>query len=292
MTVRPRRFLLPLAVALTIPLVATACAATSPDSGSEPPVLQHIHQLSFSEPEQLLIGSHDGVYATGMQPGAVTLLGDASFDAMGMTANGDTVFASGHPGAETNDTFAAPHIGLVQHTSDAGWEAVSLAGSTDFHILQSTPADPNLVIGVPSDKPVLLRSTDAGKTWSEASPLNGRSLSIDSEDPTLLTATTAEGVLVSHDAGTTFELLAGAPLLVLIAADPTRTGGLVGIDQQGALWTGSAEPDASWTTTGTVTGAAAALTVNSSGVIAVADDSGVATSSDGGESWTVLVPAS
>lgn len=65
MAIRYRRFLLPLALALTIPLVATACAAASPDSAGEPPVLQHIHQLSFSEPDQLLIGSHDGVYATG-----------------------------------------------------------------------------------------------------------------------------------------------------------------------------------------------------------------------------------
>ncbi|GAB3129448.1 hypothetical protein GCM10027056_31500 [Glaciibacter psychrotolerans] len=239
-----------------------------------------------------MIGSHDGVYATGMQPGTVSLLGDVSFDAMGMTAQGETVFVSGHPGADNNDAFAAPHIGFVRHTPDTGWEAVSLAGSTDFHILQTSSADPNLVIGVPSDKPVLMRSTDAGSTWIEASPLNARDLSIDSQDPTLLTATTAEGVLVSHDAGTTFELLAGAPQLVLIAADPTRTGGLVGIDQQGALWAGSAEADESWTTTGTVTGAAAALTVNSTGVIAVADDSGVATSADGGKSWTVLVPAS
>ncbi len=292
MAIRLRRLLLPLALTLTIPLLATACAAGSPNSATEPPVLQHIHQLAFSEPDQLLIGSHDGVYATGMKPGTITLLGDVSFDAMGMTAQGSTVFVSGHPGSETNDAFAAPHIGLVRHTPDTGWEPVSLAGSTDFHILQTTPADPNLVIGVASDNPVLLRSMDAGTTWIEASPLNARSLSIDSIDPTLLTATTAEGVLVSHDAGSTFELLAGAPLLVLVAADPSRTGGLVGIDQNGALWVGSAEAEASWTSTGAVTGAAAALTVNRNSVIAVADDSGVATSTDGGKSWTVLVPTS
>ncbi len=291
MAIRPHRLLLPLALALTIPLLATACATSSQDSAAKPPVLQHIHQLSFTEPEQLLIGSHDGVYATGMQAGTVTLLGDVAFDAMGMTAQGSTVLVSGHPGANNHDAFAGPHIGLVRHTPETGWEAVSLSGSTDFHILQSTPADPNLVIGVPSDRPVLLRSTDAGSTWAEGSPLNARDLSIDSVDPTLLAATTPDGVLVSHDAGTTFEPLAGAPLLFLIAADPTRAGGLVGIDQQGALWLGSAEAGASWATAGTVTGAAAALTVNGNGVIAVADDSGVATTSDGGKSWVVLVPA-
>lgn len=292
MAIRPRRLMLPLALALLLPILATACATGSQDSAAKPPALQHIHQLSFTEPEQLLIGSHDGVYATGMQPGTLTLLGDVAFDAMGMTAQGSTLYVSGHPGTDNHDAFAGPNIGLVRHTPETGWEALSLSGSTDFHILQSTPADPNVLIGVPSDNQVLLRSTDGGNTWIEGSPLKARDLSIDSEDPTLLTATTAEGVLVSHDAGTTFEVLADAPALVLIAADPTRAGGLVGIDQQGALWLGSTEPNASWTPTGTVTGAAAALTVNSNGVIAVADDSGVATTNDGGKSWTILVPAS
>lgn len=73
------------------------------------------------------------------------------------------MFVSGYPGAENNETLAALHIGLVRNTSDAGWGAVSLTGSTDFHILQTSSANPNLVIGVPPDKPVLLRSTDAGR---------------------------------------------------------------------------------------------------------------------------------
>lgn len=96
-----------------------------------------------------------------------------------------------------------------------------------------------------------------------------------------ITAAPAEGALVSHDAGTPFEVLADAPTLVLIAADPTRASGLVGIDQQGALWLESTEHNASWTPPGTVTGAAAALTVNGNGVIAAADESGDDTT-DGG----------
>lgn len=292
MAIRPTRRLPLLALALVIPLLATACTTDSENSAGEQPVLQHIHQLSFTEPDQLLIGSHDGVYATALEPGTLVLVGDVAFDAMGMTTQGSTVYASGHPGAESPDEFAAPHIGFVRHTPETGWEAVSLSGSTDFHILQTTPADPNLVIGVASDSPVLVRSTDAGRTWSEGSPLNARDLSIDSDNPTLLTATTPDGVLVSRDAGTTFEPLAQAPALVLVAADPTRPGGLVGVDVQGALWRGSTEADGSWSSNGNVVGAAAALTVSSSGVIAVADDSGVAITSDQGESWTVLAPAS
>ncbi len=292
MTIRPRQFLTSIALALAIPVLATACAPVTPGAPDEPPVLQHIHQLVFTEPSQLLIGSHDGVYATDIESGTTTLLGDVAFDAMGLTAQQSTVFASGHPGSESPEAFAGPHIGIMQHNEHKGWESVALAGTTDFHILQSTPANTSLLIGVASDRPVLLRSTDAGRTWTEESPLNARDLSIDSEEPTLLTATTPDGLLVSHDTGTTFALLTGAPALVLIAADPTRIHGLIGVDQQGAIWVGSAVPGASWESAGRVSGVASAIAVNGDGTIAVADDSGVATSTNEGVTWKILIPAS
>jgi hypothetical protein len=289
---RTRHFLVPIALTLAIPLMTTACTAAVPDVIGDTPVLEHIHQLVFTDPDQLLIGSHGGVYSTDLKSGTTTLVGDVAFDAMGLTAQGERVFASGHPGPSSPEAFVGPHIGIVQHSSTTGWESVALAGTTDFHILQSTAADANLLVGVGSDSPVLLRSTDAGRTWTNASPLNARDLSIDSEDPALLVATTQDGLLVSHDTGDTFAPLTGAPVLVLVANDPTRTAGLVGVDQQGKLWIGSAEPDASWTVAGALTGAAAAITVSGDGIIAVADDSGVAISADGGKTWRVILSAS
>lgn len=288
------RFYRPLSVtvaAITVSILATACAPDQAESSSAPPQIEHIHDLAFSEDNTLLIGSHDGVYARKLDTQDTTLVGDVSFDAMGMTAQGDDVFVSGHPGSQDHEAFAAPHIGLVQHSPQAGWEPVALAGSTDFHNLSTTPADPELVLGLPSDRAVLLRSTDAGRTFTAGAQLSARDLSIDTEDPSLLTATTAEGILVSSDGGTTFAALAGAPTLVTIAPDPTRPDGLVGVDPDGSLWIGFATPDAEWTQVSRVTGGAAAITVSGDGTIAVADESGVITTQDEGATWTTVISA-
>jgi hypothetical protein len=208
----------------------------------------------------------------------------------GWPRQGDTIFVSGHPGTKNNDAFTAPHIGIVTHDSAAGWEQISLAGVTDFHNLSTTPADPDLIVGLPSDRPVLLRSVDGGRTFIEASPLTARDVSIDSADPKLLTATTAEGLVVSRDGGDTFSPLSG-PTLVVIAPDATRQAGIVGIAPDGELWVGSAETEAVWTSAGIVMGGAAAIAVSNDGVIAVAGESGVVITRDGGTTWTTVISA-
>lgn len=278
-------------ITVTASFLAASCAPAQTNPSSDPPGIQHIHDLAFSQDNTLLIASHDGVYARDLDTEDTTRVGDVSFDAMGMTVRGGDVFVSGHPGSQDQDAFATPDIGLVQHSPQGGWKSVTLAGSTDFHNLSTTPADPDLVLGLPSDRAVLLRSTDGGRTFAAAAPLDARDLSIDSVDSSLVIATTAEGLLVSGDGGDSFATLPGAPTLVTIAPDPTRPGGLVGVDPDGGLWIGFAIPDANWAQLFRVTGDASAITVSSNGTIAVASGSVVTVTRDKGATWTTVVPA-
>ncbi|MEV8252334.1 hypothetical protein AB0O95_00050 [Rhodoglobus sp. NPDC076762] len=283
-----RRLLAGTILGVTVSLAVVACSPAPGSPSSAPPTIQHIHDIVFSSNGDLLIGSHDGVYAVELDTGDTSLVGDVAFDSMGLAAQGETIFVSGHPGADNHDSFVAPHIGLVKHTVEVGWEQLSLAGTTDFHNLGTTPADPDFIVGLPSDRPVLLRSNDGGRTFADASELSARDISIDSDDANVLTATTADGLVVSRDGGDTFSPLAG-PTLVVISPDPTREGGIVGVAPDGELWIGSTAPDAEWTSAGIVEGGAAAIVVNVDGAIAVAGESSVAISRDGGETWTTVI---
>ncbi|TQO19571.1 hypothetical protein FB472_1138 [Rhodoglobus vestalii] len=283
-----RRLLAGTILGVSVSLAAVACTAAPSGSSSTPPTIQHIHDIAFSSNSELLVGSHHGVYAVDLDTGDTALVGGVEFDAMGLAAQGENIFVSGHPGKDNHDSFAAPNVGLVKHHSETGWQQVSLAGTTDFHNLSTTPANPDFIVGLPSDRAVLLRSTDAGRTFTEASALSARDVSIDSGDPNVLTATTAEGLVVSRDGGDTFTPLAG-PTLVVIAPDPTRDGGIVGIAPDGELWFGSTDIDAEWTSAGIVEGGAGAVVVSDDGAIAVAGESSVVITRDGGATWTTVI---
>ncbi|EPR77174.1 hypothetical protein ADILRU_0554 [Leifsonia rubra CMS 76R] len=283
-----RRLLAGTILGVSVSLAAVACTAAPSGSSSTPPTIQHIHDIAFSSNSELLVGSHHGVYAVDLDTGDTILVGGVEFDAMGLAAQGENIFVSGHPGKDNHDSFAAPNVGLVKHHSETGWQQVSLAETTDFHNLSTTPADPDFIVGLPSDRAVLLRSTDAGRTFTEASALSARDVSIDSGDPNVLTATTAEGLVVSRDSGDTFTPLAG-PTLVVIAPDSTRDGGIVGIAPDGELWFGSTDIDAKWTSAGIVEGGAAAVVVSDDGAIAVAGESSVVITRDGGATWTTVI---
>lgn len=283
-----RRLLAGTILGVSVSLVAVACTAAPSGSSSTPPTIQHIHDIAFSSNGELLVGSHDGVYAVDLETGGTALVGDVEFDAMGLTAQGENIYVSGHPGRDAHDSFVAPHIGIVKHSAETGWEQVALAGTTDFHNLSTTPANPDFIVGLPSDRAVLLRSTDAGRTFTEASALSARDVSIDIDDPNVLTATTADGLVVSRDGGDTFSPLAG-PTLVVISPDPTREAGIVGIAPDGELWIGSTAPDAEWTSAGVVEGGAAAVVVSDDGAIAVAGESSVVITRDGGATWTTVI---
>jgi hypothetical protein len=278
-------------LAATLTAVATGCSAIGTESATgtapTPPVISHIHDVAFDAGGDLLVGSHNGVYRIDLATNGMSLVGDTSFDAMGLTVQADTVLASGHPSPESGDTFTAPNVGLVRYT-DPAWEEVSLAGITDFHMLATTPAAPDLLLGLPSDRAHLAVSTDAGETWADASPLTARDLSIDTMQPDIVTATTPDGLLVSRDAGATFSPLANAPRLLVIAAHPAIEEGIIGIDAAGTIWTGTSKPGDAWRTIGHATGVASAIAAGPDDTLAIVDEGGLQLSVDGGQTWQLI----
>lgn len=282
------RTLAAVTLAGAVTLTATACTA-SPDSDASLALIPHVHDVAFDLDGALLVGAHTGVYRVDPATDEVSLVGKTTFDAMGLTVQGDTILASGHPDPANQDhTFTAPNVGLVRY-SDAGWEQVALAGITDFHMLAATPAAPEVLLGLPSDRAVLTGSTDAGKTWTDLVALTARDVSIDTTQADVVTATTPDGLVVSRDGGASFSPLPNAPALVVLTADPTAEEGIIGVDADGTIWTGTTKPGAVWTTTGHATGVASAIAVSSDGIVAIADEGGVRVTSDAGNTWRVVV---
>ena len=282
------RTLAAIGLATTITLTAAACTA-APDTEPSLDVIPHVHDVAFDQDGALLVGAHTGAYRVDLATDEVSLIGETRFDAMGLTVQADTVLASGHPAPDNqDDTFTAPNIGLVRHT-EAGWEQVSLAGITDFHMLAATPADPDFLLGLPSDRAVLASSSDAGQTWVDATPLTARDISIDTMKADVVTATTPDGLTLSRDGGITFTTIANAPALLVITVDPTVEEGIIGVDADGEIWTGSTTEGAVWRTAGHATGVTSAIAASFDGVVAIADEGGVRVTTDAGNTWRLVI---
>jgi hypothetical protein len=282
------RTLAVIGLATTLTLTTAACTAAS-ESETSLDLIPHVHDVAFDPDGALLVGAHTGAYRVDLTTDEVSLVGETSFDAMGLTFQADTILASGHPAPDNQDaTFTAPNIGLVRHT-ETGWEQVSLAGITDFHLLAATPAAPDFVLGLPSDRAVLVASGDAGQTWEDLGPLTARDISIDTMKADVVTATTPDGLTVSRDAGRTFTVVANAPALLVITADPTVEEGIIGVDADGTIWTGSTTEGAVWKTAGHATGVAAAIAASFDGAVAIADEGGVRVTTDAGNSWRTVI---
>lgn len=281
-----------ISLATTIILTSAACTgATIGGSDGPDSSIAHVHDVAFDPSGALLVGAHTGAYRVDPDTDGVTLVGETSFDAMGLTVQADSILASGHPAPDNqDDTFTEPNIGLVRHT-ETGWEQVSLAGVTDFHMLAASPAAPEFVLGLPSDRAVLAASGDGGKTWADVGPLTARDISIDTMKADVVTATTPDGLMVSRDAGGTFSAVANAPALLVITADPTVEEGIIGVDADGTIWTGSTQEGAVWKTAGHATGVASAIAASFSGAVAIADEGGVRVTTDAGNTWRTVIEA-
>lgn len=277
-----------ISLATAVALATAACTGTPNSDDSRNPTL-HVHDVAFDPDGALLIGTHAGVYRVDLTTDDISLVGKTTFDAMGLTVQGGTILASGHPDPANQDhTFTAPNVGLVRHT-DKGWEQVSLAGLVDFHLLAATPAAPDFLLGLPSGQTLLTASDDAGRTWVDMSPLTARDISIDTMKADVVTATTPDGLMISRDAGATFIAVANAPALVVVTADPTAEEGIIGVDTDGTIWTGSTLEGAVWTNFGHATGVASAITAGFDGAVAIADDGGVRVTTDAGNTWRTVI---
>ena len=312
---RSRRRIIALSFPLVGLIVLTGCSANDADSAAVSPsadsaanAFEHVHGLG-ADPltGDTYAATHQGVWLipTGTLPDTYLAgapradttqpmqIAGLAQDTMGFTvAAPGQLLASGHPDPAEPSDLALPNLGLISSTDGASsWEALSLAGKTDFHDLDAVPLDDGTlrIYGYDAGAGIISISDDSGLTWTAGANLALRDLSADPAQADRLYATTAAGVAVSTDAGRTFSAVAGAPTLLLL--DTVAGAGLVGLDPSGGVWRQDAEM---WTQTGTTGRAPEAFTVvgGSSPWILVADSTGIAASDDYGDPWTALVTLS
>ncbi|SDH21829.1 hypothetical protein SAMN04489810_2415 [Microbacterium pygmaeum] len=255
-------------------LTLTGCAAgTPPTTGTDhADTMPHVHAIVPSpDGDGFLLGTHDGLYTATADGKLGTSIGSDNLDAMGLTALGGDLIASGHPGTRTPTDLGDHNLGVIR-SRDGGttWDPVAYTGEKDFHALTAAPD------GTPyaqaTDNNVLMASTDRGVSWTPTgSRLQVFAIAVDTTGRII--ATTSDGLHVSTDRGSTFAPLPDAPNLYPLAASPDYQR-LVGVDSKETIWTSSAS-DPTWRNVGTVHGSAQAIAITDAGDILVVDDSGL-----------------
>lgn len=274
-----RRALVTIGAATITAMLLAGCSSASPPAAEPPLTFGHIHALIPNEDGTVLVGTHNGLYTLSANGEVEGPLGDYDFDAMGLTALGEVLVASGHPGPETPAELGAPNLGIIRSEDDgASWAPIAFTGEEDFHILAAAPDD--RLYGVGSSSTAVRISDDAGATWTVAADVSAAALAV-TDDGTVYAAT-QNGTVVSRDGATSFEALADAPLLYLLDADGAE---LVGVDPGGRLWLRSGDGD--WSEAGTAEGDVSAIGMSGSGAIYLADDRGIVVIEDG-QARTIL----
>jgi hypothetical protein len=202
-----------------------AGAATAAPVGALPSA--HIHGVGIDPGEgTLLLATHDGLFQVG-EDGKSTRVGPV-IDLMGFAVAGPGRYlASGHPGSGVDLPEPA---GLIEST-DAGrsWRPISRQGESDFHALSVSQA------GVLAYDGALWRST-SGEEWAEVAIPSEPAALAASPDGQQALATTQQGLLRSSDAGGSWSEAAGAPLLQVVGwASEGAT--VAGVDPSGQVWT-------------------------------------------------------
>lgn len=142
------------------------------------------------------------------------MIADRAHDTMDFTvARPGLLLGSGHPAPNEQLDLNPPNLGLIRSTDQGHtWETISLRGEADFHDLETVelPDGELRIYGYDSTEATLLVSDDTGKTWASAAALEARDFAVDPGDPDRIYATTAQGLLLSQDAGRTFAAVEGA----------------------------------------------------------------------------------
>ena len=191
-------------------------------SASELNKSTHIHGLAVdrNDSSRLLIATHHGLFRAGPDGSAERISEIQDF--MGFNAHPsdrETLYASGHPAGGGN-------LGFIASTDQgATWRQISPGanGPVDFHQMSVSPANPKTIFGVYGDIQI---SRDGGQNWSVVAPAPNKliDLAASSLSADAVYAATEAGLLVSRDAGKTFEaVLSGAPVSLVEAAP----GGIV-----------------------------------------------------------------
>jgi photosystem II stability/assembly factor-like uncharacterized protein len=235
----------------------------------------HIHGLGVAD-DVLYAATHYGLFTVIEDEAA--RISDDDHDFMGFTmVDADSFLASGHPNSRTD---LPPNLGLLEST-DGGqtWEEVSLMGEVDFHALD---AKHGVVYGFDSGTAELMRSDD-GEEWERLGQQAMADVAISPEDPESVLITTEDGPALSADGGGQFEVLDGAPVVMLV--DWSQPDLLVGVGPEGDVHR-SADGGDTWDEGVGLGERPHAMTVSPDGDVYVALGTSIVVSADGGQTFT------
>lgn len=289
------RFRLPAKVVFSITglVLAGGLAACSNDDDAGQPEEEagHTHDEAGEEDATAAFGHIHGLGAAGdvlyvaTHHGLFTVTGDDAVraseddhDFMGFTmVDEDSFLASGHPGSRTD---LPPNLGLLE-SSDGGqtWTDVSLSGEVDFHALD---AKHGVVYGFDSGTSELMTSSDQ-ENWERLGQVAIADVTISPDNADTIVVTTEEGPQVSTDGGGEFELLDGAPILMLM--DWPRAGEMYGVGPGGDVHV-STDDGQSWTAGAQLGQRPQAMAVAADGSVYVALEQSIVVSSDDGQTFT------
>ncbi len=199
-----RQFLVHLSLAVavfTLPVLLPAAAADAIPL-SELSKQTHFHGLAVDpqDPARLYLATHHGFFLVGAD-GLATRLSPVQ-DFMGFTphpGDGAILYASGHPAGGGNLGF------IVSRDGGATWTQISpgAGGPVDFHQMDVSPADPNVIYGAYGAIQV---SRDGGSNWTVTGPAPDGliQLAASSTVADRLYAATKIGLQISDDAGATW----------------------------------------------------------------------------------------
>jgi hypothetical protein len=160
----------------------------------------HVHGLAVdrADPSRLLIATHHGFHAA-LPDGSVRQVSARQDDLMGFTPHPTktgTLYSSGHPAEGGNLGF------MMSQDGGRTWRQISpgVAGPVDFHQMDVSKADSNVVYGMFGGLQV---SRDGGRTWSRVgSALQGViDMAASSKDRDTLYLATRSGLQISSDGG-------------------------------------------------------------------------------------------
>lgn len=249
-------------------------AGNGDDDHSGGEALSHIHGLGVVD-DRLYVATHHGLFTVSTD--GLTMASEDDHDFMGFTvADSGEFLASGHPNSRDD---LPGDLGLLEST-DGGktWSSLSLSGEVDFHALD---AKGGTVVGLDSGTGELLTSTDR-ESWSSLGQLPLVDVAISPAGEQTLLITTEDGPQLSTDAGQSFAVIGGAPLLLLVEWPSSET--IYGVSPDGAVHH-SSDGGETWEQRGRLGGAPQAMAVAPDGAVYVALESSIVVSADGGKTF-------
>lgn len=151
-----------------------------------------------NDPSRVYLATHHGLFVVAPD-GKAERLSDTRDDLMGFTPHpGDPAifYASGHPASGGNLGF------IVSTDGGQSWEKIAdgVGGPVDFHQMDVSKADPNVVFGISGGLQV---SRDGGRSWKMVGPAPKGTIDLaaSARDANTVFAATQRGIFKSTDGG-------------------------------------------------------------------------------------------